>query len=89
MPLLPGIAQLAMVAAVIAERWTPRRRAVQFSRVRFKLKIEPATPISVKVTRNPKKKDVFSFQIAIPEGIACVGTVLTRSASGAGTDGNG
>ena len=79
MPLLPGIAQLAMVTDIIAQNWTPELRPFQFSRVRFKLKIEPATPVTIKVTRNPEKQAVFSFQIATPEGIACVGNVLTRT----------
>jgi hypothetical protein len=72
-----------MVEQVIDRAWPPRRRAVQFSRVRFKLKIEPAAPIRVKVTRNPEKPDLFSFQIATPEGIAAVGNVLTRIVAGA------
>ena len=83
MPLLPGIAQLAMVEAAIAQTWEPERRVAQFSRVRFKLKIDPATPVTVKVTRNTDKPDLFSFQIATPEGIACVGNVNTRIAAGA------
>jgi 3-hydroxymyristoyl/3-hydroxydecanoyl-(acyl carrier protein) dehydratase len=78
MPLLPGIAQLAMVTDIIAQNWTPELKPVQFSRVRFKLKIEPATPVTIKVTRNQEKQAVFSFQIATPEGIACVGNLLTR-----------
>lgn len=77
MPLLPGIAQLAMVESVIKGAFTPTLRAARFSRVRFKLKIEPATPVRVKVTRNTEKTDLFSFQIVTPAGIACVGNVHT------------
>jgi 3-hydroxymyristoyl/3-hydroxydecanoyl-(acyl carrier protein) dehydratase len=77
MPLLPGIAQLAMLEQVIARAWPPERRALKFSRVRFKLKIDPGTPVTVKVTRNKDKQDLFSFQIATAEGVACVGNVQT------------
>jgi 3-hydroxymyristoyl/3-hydroxydecanoyl-(acyl carrier protein) dehydratase len=80
MPLLPGIAQLAMVEGVIGQAWEPERRAAQFTRVRFKLKIAPGTPVTVKVTPGANKPDTFAFQIDTPEGIACVGNVGTRTA---------
>jgi len=80
MPLLPGIAQLALVEELIARAWEQKRKAAQFSRVRFKLKIEPGVPVTVKVTRKTEKPDLFSFQIATPEGVACVGNVHTRMA---------
>lgn len=80
MPLLPGIAQLAMVESVIKGAFTPTLSAARFSRVRFKLKIGPATPVTVKVTRKTEKTDLYSFQIATPAGIACVGNVHTRIA---------
>ena len=79
MPLLPGIAQLSMVEGVISQAWGPKRRAAQFTRVRFKLKIGPGTPVTVKATRSANKADTFAFQIGTPEGIACVGTVHTRT----------
>jgi 3-hydroxyacyl-[acyl-carrier-protein] dehydratase len=79
MPLLPGIAQLAMVESVIGQAWEPKRRASQFTRVRFKLKIAPGTPVTVKVTRSANKPDTFAFQIGTPEGIACVGNVSTHT----------
>ena len=83
MPLLPGIAQLSMVEAVIKSAFLPTLRADQFSRVRFKLKIDPDMPVSIAVSRNTEKPDVFSFQIATPEGIACVGNVHTRDTKAA------
>ena len=73
MPLLPGIAQLAMVEAVIAQTWPAQPQVARYSRVRFKLKIAPGAPVTVTVTRQKDKQDQFSFQIATPEGIACVG----------------
>jgi 3-hydroxymyristoyl/3-hydroxydecanoyl-(acyl carrier protein) dehydratase len=78
MPLLPGIAQLAMVEAVIAEAWTPQRRAASFSRVRFKLKIDPGSRVTVMVTQNKDKPDTFGFQIITTEGVACMGNVHAR-----------
>ena len=81
MPLLPGIAQLALVEELIARAWERKRKAAQFSRVRFKLKIEPGVPVTVKVARKTEKPDLFSFQIATPEGVACVGNVSTRMAA--------
>ena len=76
MPLLPGIAQLAMVETLIARAWSPPRRVAQFSRVRFKLKIDPDTVVTVKVKRNPEKEALFGFQILTPDGVACVGNAL-------------
>ena len=81
MPLLPGIAQLALVEALIARAWERKHKAAQFSRVRFKLKIEPGVPVTVTVARKTEKPDLFSFQIATPEGVACVGNVSTRMAT--------
>jgi 3-hydroxyacyl-[acyl-carrier-protein] dehydratase len=78
MPLLPGIAQLAMVEEVIATAWPRQRWAGHFSRVRFKLKIDPGSPVVIKVARNKDKPEVFSFQIATDEGLACAGSVLMR-----------
>jgi 3-hydroxymyristoyl/3-hydroxydecanoyl-(acyl carrier protein) dehydratase len=78
MPLLPGIAQLAMVEDVITKAWTPQRRAASFSRVRFKLKIDPGAGVKVTVARNKDKPDTFRFQIITAEGVACTGNVQTR-----------
>jgi 3-hydroxyacyl-[acyl-carrier-protein] dehydratase len=78
MPLLPGIAQLAMVEQVIARAWPHQRRAGRFSRVRFKLKIDPGMPVTVAVTRKKDKPDLFGFQIITAEGVACVGNVLAH-----------
>jgi 3-hydroxyacyl-[acyl-carrier-protein] dehydratase len=77
MPLLPGIAQLAMVEDVIVKAWTPQRRAASFSRVRFKLKIDPGTRVTVRVTQNKDKPDTFGFQITTAEGVACTGSMQT------------
>lgn len=79
MPLLPGVAQLAMVESVISQAWEPKRKAARFTRVRFKLKIDPGTPVTVKINRSTNKVDTFTFQIGTPEGIACVGNVHTRT----------
>ncbi|MDJ0783174.1 MAG: hypothetical protein QNJ22_14450 [Desulfosarcinaceae bacterium] len=83
MPLLPGIAQLAMVEEVLTKAWTTAGRAIQFSRVRFKLRIAPGTPVTVKVSRQAETEDHFSFQIITPQGIACLGLVRTGIQSSA------
>lgn len=74
-PILPGIAQLSMVADAI-RRTAPGGADVQFTevrRVRFKQIIRPDDPVRVVAAPAGPDDDVFAFRIMINEEIACSG----------------
>ena len=79
-PILPGVAQLAMVVDVVAEVLGYPVYATQVSRVRFKQALPPEAPISVVV--EPKENDsmAFGFRISSDTELACSGIIkVTRT----------
>ena len=78
-PILPGIAQLAMVKEIIEKGVQPpknenRKDGIRFSRVKFKKMITPGEQLSILVS--PKKAaDIYSFRITVGTAVACSGNV--------------
>ena len=72
-PVLPGVAQLAMVVAVLEEALETRVRVIDVSRVRFKLAVLPGQELSVRIT--PKESDPRTYKFRLMKGqeLACTG----------------
>jgi 3-hydroxyacyl-[acyl-carrier-protein] dehydratase len=74
-PILPGVAQLAIVFEAIARAVNRKLTVSGVSRVKFKQIIRPDDRLRVVVT--PVEKDVgsYSFRLMAGEELACKGTM--------------
>ena len=72
-PLLPGVAQVAMVVEILGEVLGKPLNVADVSRVRFKMAIEPGDRVEVVVT--PREKDASSWGFRLLKGaeLACSG----------------
>ena len=82
-PILPGIAQLAMVKEMIEKVECPSKNdsennGVRFSRIKFKKMITPGERLSIIVS----PKDIagtYSFRISVGDVLASSGNVMIKS----------
>jgi 3-hydroxymyristoyl/3-hydroxydecanoyl-(acyl carrier protein) dehydratase len=65
MPILPGVAQLALVVDLLEKALGYRVRVTEVSRVRFKQAIRPGETVTVHIT---PKEDPLSFGFYIESG---------------------
>jgi 3-hydroxyacyl-[acyl-carrier-protein] dehydratase len=72
-PLLPGVAQVAMVVEILCNAIGKPVRVADVSRVRFKLAIKPGDRVDVVVT--PRENDTPSWGFRLLKGaeLACSG----------------
>jgi 3-hydroxyacyl-[acyl-carrier-protein] dehydratase len=70
---LPGVAQLAIVASVLEEALEIRVRVTDVSRVRFKLAVLPDQTLEVRIT--PKESDprAYQFRLLKEQELVCSG----------------
>lgn len=74
MPVLPGIAQLAMVKAVIESAVERPVTVSAIRRIRFKRKIAPGEALTVVVSPMAAAGD-FAFRILAGDDVACTGNM--------------
>ncbi len=74
-PILPGVAQLAIVVDVLAEVLGQPVFATHVSRVRFKQAIEPDVPISVVIESKKNDPMAYGFRISNDTELACSGFI--------------
>ncbi len=79
MPVLPGIAQLAMVQEIISGAMGKTVAVSGIRRIRFKRKIGPGERFTVAVSPMTKP-NAFSFRILAEAEVACTGTLLIGEA---------
>ncbi len=79
-PILPGIAQLAMVRDVIRER-VGDFQISEIRRVRFKQMIRPGDSIRISV-RPSGGGTAFSFRLTVNGEPACTGTMTGKTGAG-------
>jgi len=77
-PILPGIAQLGMVADLIAKFSKDDLYIKSLSRVKFKKLIKPGDLLSIRVLHGSRKNS-FSFQITMKEEDACSGVIVLEN----------
>ena len=79
-PILPGIAQIAMVKETIEQGQDRTVCITGLKRVRFKLVIQPGDEITVRVSPREHGDDDYSFQVMVNAEIACSGIVSVAAA---------
>jgi 3-hydroxyacyl-[acyl-carrier-protein] dehydratase len=81
-PILPGIAQIAMVSDLLkwhAEKHGTASAISSLSRVRFRQFIRPGDAVSVTVTPDEQDPSAFKFKIVVDGQIACNGLARTAA----------
>jgi 3-hydroxymyristoyl/3-hydroxydecanoyl-(acyl carrier protein) dehydratase len=77
-PVLPGIAQLAMVFDVIQGALAAPARVLEVGRVRFKQMIRPEDQLQVWAEPRPGREGAYSFRITKNEEVVCSGTMIVK-----------
>ncbi len=77
-PILPGIAQLAMVFDAVKQVNKEGKKISEIRRVRFKQVIKPDDPIELTITPCPSSPDHYLFKIMVRSGLACSGTMIVE-----------
>ena len=75
-PILPGIAQIAMVRETIQRAEDRQLCIAGVKRVRFKQVIQPNDEISIRVRPGDRDEDTYSFQVTLDGEIACSGILI-------------
>ena len=78
-PVLPGIAQLAMVQDAIGRATKTPVRVTGMRRVRFKQMVQPDQPLDIAVSP-AKGIGAFAFRITAGPDLVCTGTLETSPA---------
>ena len=79
-PILPGIAQLDMVAAAVAEFRQENLWIKKLSRIKFRKLIRPGDVLSI-LAVGGKKKNSYSFRIMVAGQEACSGVMSLAKAA--------
>jgi len=77
-PILPGIAQLAMVFDVITQLGNQNLKISGIRKVRFKQIIRPNDNLRIIATPHKGNATSFSFQVKVKEEVACSGIMITK-----------
>lgn len=78
-PILPGIAQLAMVRELISRTCHRKITVAGIRRVRFKQIIRPEDRLAIVVKPMPKNAESYSFRIMLGQQLACSGVMTVES----------
>jgi len=78
-PILPGIAQLAMVYEAACRGLGERFRVVGFSRVKFKKIIRPGDCLKITVLSKKNLPGLYAFRIVDGDDLACTGTLALET----------
>lgn len=78
-PILPGVAQVAMVTELLAAVLKRPIQVVDVSRVRFKQAIRPNEPITVEVTPKGRLPLGYGFRLWKRDELACSGNIKLRN----------
>ncbi|MFO7860269.1 MAG: hypothetical protein R6U41_03490 [Desulfosalsimonas sp.] len=78
-PILPAIAQLAIVFDMIQKATGLEQNPGAVNRVKYRRIIRPDEAIHVAVSPVEGKPGVFSFQMSVDEEMACKGRITTDS----------
>lgn len=82
-PILPGVAQLALVLELIQSRLNRSDlTAAEIRRVRFKQMIGPEDPLVVTIAERPTQPGCYDFQIEKAAEVACCGMIAVRPRAG-------
>ena len=88
-PVLPGIAQMALVLELLGRALDTGVKPLEFKRVRFKKLIRPEDVITVTVGPHGPRPAVFAFRLDTGGEPACTGLIRTRTSHTHGNDSKG
>lgn len=71
--ILPGVAQLAIVAGVLEEALETRVRVTDVSRVRFKTAVLPDQALEVRITPRESDSRTYGFRLLREQELVCSG----------------
>jgi 3-hydroxymyristoyl/3-hydroxydecanoyl-(acyl carrier protein) dehydratase len=77
-PVLPGIAQLAMVFDLIQGALGAPVRVLEVSRVRFKQMIRPEDHLRVWAEPRAGREGAYAFRVTRQEEVVCSGTMTVK-----------
>ncbi len=77
-PILPGIAQIAMVFDVIKQVHKESRKISEIRRVRFKQVIRPDDGLDLIITSCAEGSGHYLFKIMVKGDLACSGTMIVE-----------
>jgi 3-hydroxyacyl-[acyl-carrier-protein] dehydratase len=75
MAVLPGVAQLAIVVAILESVLGTRLLVTDVSRVRFKLAILPAQTMEVRIASKEGDPKTYGFRLLRDQELACSGFI--------------
>jgi 3-hydroxymyristoyl/3-hydroxydecanoyl-(acyl carrier protein) dehydratase len=75
MPILPGVAQLTLVAELLKRAMKRSIMIRSVSRVRFKQMIRPDDTICVSLAPTPKDAATYGFRLSNGSEVVCSGTI--------------
>ena len=75
-PILPGIAQLALILDSLQEAFKSNLRITGLTRVKFKQIIKPGNTLKINITDKKGDAKSYFFKIMIKDKIACTGTFI-------------
>ncbi len=78
-PILPGIAQLAMVVEAVEAAMGRAVKPSAIRRVRFRRVIQPDEPFSILVTPREEGAPIFNFKIDVEGENACSGILVMEN----------
>lgn len=81
-PVLPGIAQLGMVADLLSWALARRLMVTSVGRVRFKQMLWPGDCIDLSVTPKSGHEGMFAFQITKDGQMVCNGNITVGESTG-------
>jgi len=84
-PILPGIAQLALVSDALQEFARTKGgdiAVVEISRVRFRKFIKPDDQLQVKASPDNEDPSMFKFKVLVNGQVACNGMMTTAPRNG-------
>ena len=76
-PILPGIAQLKMVADAVRAFGNSSDCVMGVRKVRFKKMIRPEEPVTIQLKRRDAPHGDYSFRITVHGELACKGLMVT------------
>lgn len=77
-PILPGVAQIAMVFELIRQSLQADLRVTRVSRVRFKQMILPDDRLCLRATPKPGRGGEYAFRILKKEELICIGDMAVE-----------
>ncbi len=77
-PILPGIAQLALVRDTVSQAYGESVAVSAFNRVKFKKMVAPGKFLRIMATPKQGPEDAYTFRILVEDEVVCSGNLTLR-----------